>query len=419
MSGMAEHRVPMLGSSWRRNEDPAQSRDPRVRAVVGALAALPAPDMDAEFRAELRAQLVAITPRIVGESTDAPAPDADRPRPKPAPARHSDRFLDRARRVRLGRPLAVTAAVIVAFAVLLGGAVAMSRKALPGDALYGLKRASERVQLATAGSDSAKARDYLHFAATRAEEARDLIGHRSAAAAPGVHAAGGMSAGTAALVRSTLASADADVQAASRLLGTQAVKHTSATPLGTITAWTPGQLARLNDIAAAAPDPSLRARAQQSARLVQDAQTRATQLRSTLASGCTDAAHRDTLGPIPSTVCSGPTQPGPNPGSGSGATTGKPHGTRSSTGAGPGPDRASSTRSGGSNAAPQPAGSSTPAAPGSSSSTSGGGLHLPPLLPTGSSKPVDVNTCGASVSLPLLGGIGLDVCQTPGIKVGG
>jgi hypothetical protein len=32
---------------------------------------------------------------------------------------------------------------------------------------------------------------------------------------------------------------------------------------------------------------------------------------------------------------------------------------------------------------------------------------------------VDVNTCGASVSLPLLGGIGLDVCQTPGIKVGG
>ena len=68
MTGMGEHRVPLLGSAWRRNDDPATSRDPQVRAVVGALATLPAPELNAEFRAELRAQLVAITPRIIAES---------------------------------------------------------------------------------------------------------------------------------------------------------------------------------------------------------------------------------------------------------------------------------------------------------------------------------------------------------------
>src|SRR3954471_21067955 len=124
MTGMGEHRVPLLGSAWRRNDDPATSRDPRVRAVVGALATLPAPEMRAEFRAELRGQLVAITPRIVaeGEETDRPsravATAAPRSRPTPqgraapsTPARHSDSAIDRLRRIHLGRPLAVATAV--------------------------------------------------------------------------------------------------------------------------------------------------------------------------------------------------------------------------------------------------------------------------------------------------------------------
>ncbi len=80
----------------------------------------------------------------------------------------------RLRAVRLGRPLTVTASLVTAFVVLLGGAVWMSRKALPGDTLYGLKRASERVQLATAGSDTERAQDHLDFAATRAREVQAL-----------------------------------------------------------------------------------------------------------------------------------------------------------------------------------------------------------------------------------------------------
>src|SRR3954470_3111006 len=94
MTEMGEHRVPLLGSGWRRNDDPATSRDPRVRAVVGALATLPAPELRDDFRAELRAQLVAITPRIVKESAEtgsmidivpARATTAAPARPRPTP----------------------------------------------------------------------------------------------------------------------------------------------------------------------------------------------------------------------------------------------------------------------------------------------------------------------------------------------
>src|SRR5438105_343143 len=97
MRKMSEHRVTMLGASWRRLEDPARSRDPRVRALVGALAALPSPAPTDEFRAELRAQLIAIAPRIISESREFATPLLDivpaaEPalRTRPAPARHTD-----------------------------------------------------------------------------------------------------------------------------------------------------------------------------------------------------------------------------------------------------------------------------------------------------------------------------------------
>src|SRR4051812_30058135 len=296
MTAMGEHRVPLLGNAWRRNDDPAASRDPRVRAVVGALATLPAPELNAEYKAELRAQLVAITPRIVADSAEAgrmidivPAREA-RPRPTPhgrpaaaAPAprgaaRHADGVFARLRGVHLGRPLTVAASVIVAFALLLGGAVVMSRKALPGDALYGLKRASERFELATAGSDVDKAKDYLHFAANRAGEAKAL-------------SSGSGDAETARLITNTLHSSDSDVRAAARLLGTSAVRHSSSAPLATMTAWAPAQLSRLQALAAALSDPALRAEALSSVRLVQAAQARATALAGKLGCSCLSTAN--------------------------------------------------------------------------------------------------------------------------------
>jgi hypothetical protein len=434
MTGMGEHRVPMLGSSWRRYEEPARSRDPRVKAVVGALATLPGPEMRPEFRAELRAQLVAITARVVTESTKTapmvdivPAPARVRPRPTPhgtrtvpaQPARHADSFLTRLRGIRLGRPLAVATAVIVTFAVLLGGAVVMSKKALPGDALYGLKRASERLELATATSNTEKATDYLDFATTRANEVKDLLSRSTGAALGGTQAAG-LNPDTAKLIRSTLSSGDVDVKAASRLLGADAVQHSSPAPLRTMTNWTPGQAQRLRQIANAMPDSTLRTQALSSLHLVQRAQARAVALNSKLGCDCLGSAASDELGPVPCSPCTSPlSQPQQQP-SAPGVTQ---------------PGATSHPK-----ATPKPAASTAPVRPGSSSSsaaaTAGGAqpadspapsgsasttpplLNLPSLLPTKSStsSPVTVNSCGASLSIL---GIGLDLCNGIHAKVGG
>ena len=108
MTEMGEHRVALLGASWRRSEDPATSRDPRMRAVVGALATLPAPPMRAEFRAELRAQLVAITPRIVAESAPADRlrpDDRHRSGASPPDTAGTPRHVRAAARRRLPRPV--------------------------------------------------------------------------------------------------------------------------------------------------------------------------------------------------------------------------------------------------------------------------------------------------------------------------
>src|SRR3954451_1496998 len=387
MTEMGEHRVPLLGSSWRRNEDPARSRDPRVRAVVGALATLPAPEMRADFRAELRAQLVAITPRIVAEGTPAArtataAPAGARSRPTPqsrpkavdaTPARHSDSVVDRLRRVPLGPPLAVAAAVIVAFAVLLGGAVVMSKKSLPGDALYGLKRASERIELATAGSDTEKAQDYLDFARTRANEVKALLG-RSGGSALGGTSAAGVNAGTARLIASTLGSADEDVKAASRLLTGDAVKHSSPQPLSTMTNWAPAQADRLREIAAAMPDPALRARATSSLRLVQAAAARSAALRSKLGCDCLGAAGSDELGPKPCTVC------GTSSGGGTNPTTPAVPGTSGTPSVGNQPRNGHRTSNGQVvPGAPAPSGSTAAGGP-APGKTSGTSTKTPPII---------------------------------------
>ena len=425
---MSEHRVPMLGSSWRRYEEPSLSRDPRVLAVVGALAELPAPELRPEFRAELRAQLVAITPRIVAESAspmvDIVPRQAARPRPTPqgsrtraeqaaqaAPARHSDSALDgvlaRLRGIHLGRPLAVAAAVVAAFAVLLGGAVVMSKKSLPGDALYGLKRASERFELATADSNVEKARDHLNFATNRAKEARDLVGRTSAGGA-GLSADSAVSSSTAKLVTSTLASADTDVRAAAVLLGNAAVHQKSATPLATMTSWAPAQLKRLIDIASALPNGPLRSQTLASASLVRAADARAHALSPKVGCGCLATSGSDELGPVPCSVCTTPRNlpvgPQTHP-----AGTHEPKGpsARSSNHAVvPGGTRGSSTPA---------ASTSTPAG-----GTSSPGLHLPslPLPSLTPTLPVDLDSCGASVNLPILGGIDLNLCQGVHVSVG-
>lgn len=315
---MSAHRVSVLNATLRRHEDPTKSKDPRVRALLEQLRNEQiAAEPRLHFRAELRAQLVAVAPRIVAESrADGPPAAADSAAP-PAVVRAPEaahRAPDgteaeptaarrRLRAFPVLRPLAVAATVLTVFALLLGGAVWMSQKALPGDTLYGLKRASEKVTLALDTNDTERAQDHLSFAGTRVEEARQLLSRPSAAGA-GALADGQVSARTSQLIYSALGSADSDTRAASRLLGEEALQSGSAKPLTDMVSWVPTQLRRLQGLASAMPAGALRARTAKSTDLVDAVAERASMLATRVDCRCGATTGSDSLGPVPCLNCS-------------------------------------------------------------------------------------------------------------------
>jgi uncharacterized protein DUF5667 len=203
---VSDRRAPVL-DALRRHPDPADSTDPRIRSVVDSLGHLDiAPAPADRFRSELRAQLVAVAPRLVEESAAAPEPAASDKRSEVV-GKHAAR----ARR-SYARPLAIAASVVTVLVLVLAGATWMSQKSLPGDTLYGLKRASEDVRLSLASSSTAAAGDRLGFATTRVEEARQLVRQAGATAlGRGPQASGGLNARTTRLVSDTLKSADEDL----------------------------------------------------------------------------------------------------------------------------------------------------------------------------------------------------------------
>ena len=390
-------RFAMVNSPSRRFEDPESSTDPRIRALLDQLSALPTPSPDPTFRADLRIQLLALAPRLIAESAaqsaGEPAPDSTsvatltelprtvgdtvdsgiailtpdgqrvteevtprrggRPTPggrtnvatssdaaRTQPGTHADRtgVLAQLPRLRLGRPLLIAASVIAVLAVVLGGAVALSRRALPGDALYGLKRTSEGWQLAFDRNDTDTARDLLHFATTRTAEVQALLRRSSTTAlgdiSPGhASAAGALNAHTATLITQTLAAGDDEVARATRLLSAAAMRAQSAAPLQILTAWAPSQIARLRAIAEALPVGALRVRAMRSDALVAAAAQRLSALRPLVRCNCPGRMKTDRLGVVPCTGCAGSSAPGsPSGSAGSNGGTGSstPTGTASS-----------------------------------------------------------------------------------------
>lgn len=310
---MNEHRVPMLGGAWRRRSDPARSSDPRVRELVSALAGLEvAPPPRADFRAELRAQLVAVAPRLVAEG-EAPAPATPARGKRAATAeRAGDGGADRARRFRFAKPLIVAACALTAFVLLLGGAVLISQHALPGDALYGIKRASENTEYSLTSGTVAKGKLKLQFAATRIGEVTDLLSQPSAMAA-GIGAladSGQINSDTAGLVRDTLGSADGDVRSASQMLTGDAVRNDHPGSLAAITSWTPAQITAMRQIVARIPAGSLHQRALVSLGVLQQAQTRASALAAELGCSCLTSGSGDAFGPLPCATPCTTTRPG-------------------------------------------------------------------------------------------------------------
>lgn len=295
-----------FAARWGRGGRPA-GRSAVEDELISRLRTLPGPVPEARFKADLRAQLVAITARIVSESSAEDAPSAV--------AGHRSRAGSRALRT-LRRPVLALAGASTVLTLLLGMAVWMSSGSLPGQSLYGVKRASENVQLSMAGNDVAKGQAYLQLAGNRVREAADLLSQPGAmVASGGISADGGrLNPRTVSLVTQTLDSADADSVHGMRLLGRAAVAQMSKEPLAKMSSWLPQQRTLMTKVRDRIPAGPLRTRAQASLLLLQRIATRTGQLSSSMGCPCLARALADELGPLPCTACAA--VPSPTPGGG-------------------------------------------------------------------------------------------------------
>ncbi len=234
---------------------------------------------DARFRAVTRDRLVA----MAAVRAPQPAPRSGlrrlltvRADSGPPPAWHT----------RLIAGLAGAAMTVTA----LGTVVALSTDAQPGDVLYGVKRGTERTQLALAGDD--RGLTLLEFAETRLDE---LAALRDSAAGD---------------VVGLLDTMDAQTEEGASLLTTQAVAGRDTAPVAGLADWAGRQSAELAALQARLPSRAATA-SQASLDLLAHVSGRATGLQAALS--CTDGpatAGSDELGPVP-VEC-----PGEAPGSG-------------------------------------------------------------------------------------------------------
>ncbi|MFJ5665815.1 DUF5667 domain-containing protein [Micromonospora chalcea] len=227
------------------------------------------PDVEprAEFRTGLRAMLVATAER---EGIGTPA--------KPGPTGVRGTLLP----AITGRRARARGAILVgvaAGAIALSGISAASENALPGDALYGMKRSTERAQLALASSDISRGQLFLDFARTRLDEAASVRDDRL-----------GFSA--------VLDDMDADTRQGVRLLTTVAAQRSDPAALDAVDTFLAGQRRVVSGLLDR-PDHVDRERTRRSLALLDAAGKRADALREAIACGLPAPQASDALGPAP------------------------------------------------------------------------------------------------------------------------
>jgi hypothetical protein len=349
----------------------------RLRRLPGA------PGPDPGFSSELRTQLVAIAPRLIAAADQHPQLASQHR----APPRRG--------LAALRRPLLAFAGSAAVLVVLLGLAVQLSGGALPGQSLYGLKRASEDFKLSVAGgSDADRGLKYLRLATSRATESGKLVGSTGTA-----------SAHTSSLVASTLGDADSETRDGMKLLDTAAVSNKSASTLAPVPPWTSAQKVKITGLLAHLPAGTARNQAASSLALLQRVSARVSQLQADLHCSCLSTANADDLGPKPCTSCvpgaglpgasSVPTVPGSSPAwSTGGGKVSTPAGSSAPDGSG----RVTSTSSSGAGA-------------GGGKSSGGVGLPTVTAVPSVPGTGQSTQLPGVSVSVGS-GGIGISVTPT-------
>lgn len=235
----------------------------------------PAVEVNPDFRTGLRAMLLATAEREglgTAPAASEPATTTTRGRLLPAVT---------ARRARARGAILIG---IAAGAIAVSGISAASENAVPGDALYGMKRSTERAQLALASSDISRGQLFLDFARTRVGEAAKLRGDRL-----------GYSA--------VLDDMDADTRQGSRLLTAAAVQRAEPGSLDTLNTFVSGQRRAVSGLLDGSTRAD-RARTQRSLLLLDTIRERSDALRAAIACGLPAPTASDTLGPNPS-ACPG------------------------------------------------------------------------------------------------------------------
>lgn len=227
------------------------------------VASADAPVLDPEFRTGLRAMLVATADREGIGAIAAPEP----------------RHAGRTRSVRGPHTRTAVIAGVAVGAVAFAGISTASDNAVPGDPLYGVKRSTERAQLALASSDVGRGQLYLGFARTRLQEAQALTGD---------------------LAR-VLDDMDRDTSQGVRLLATAADSRQDLAALDVIDRFVVEQREALTALAQRVSGADA-ARVAPSLALLDTIAERATDLRRSVERSCPSATSIDTLGPVP-TLC--------------------------------------------------------------------------------------------------------------------
>jgi hypothetical protein len=278
---------------------------------------------------------------------EASGSDRDRSRP---PGKPTGR-----RRPSVRRRFGVLVTCVAALAVLAGIAATASKNALPGDALYGVKRATESTGGLFTFGDQAEATQQLEIARTRMDEVQGLLQSGSAP--------------DSAAITSAMNDFDTATANGSRMM-LSADRSGGGAQLADLRTWATAQNERMADMQASWPEAN-QADAEESKALLDRVLTRTEALRARTGCGDGGTAAVDDLGPLPSSEpCAGRSGPAATEGDRS-----SPEGTT------PG------------STSPSPSGSTSP-----ETSTSGGATSsdpspeqdrglLPPLLGSDPSTP--------------------------------
>lgn len=269
-------------------DESAPAREDALVARLQSLGTLLAEHPDDRHRAATRARLVAMAAVRTPAAGAVRSPVAPRLR----------RLVAAGRRSRLTAGLAGAALTVGA----LGGVLAASQGAAPGDLLYEVKRGGERTQLALAG-DATRGPTLLDFASTRLTELTEL----ARAADTG-------------LVVDTLGTMDGQTTRGAAEVTSRSVEAADPTALSALATWAAGQESGLRALTGAVPEPAGPALAG-STDLVAAVAERATALVAALA--CTagpPAAGADELGPLPAPCPSAPSRTATRGGTGGDAS---------------------------------------------------------------------------------------------------